>query len=90
MFAKNLYGRTEDADRAIIDRVVEIAGKRGVSPAQVALAWHFAKGIEAPIVGATKAQHLADAVAAVSLKLSDEEVKALEEPYVPHVVAGHT
>jgi aryl-alcohol dehydrogenase-like predicted oxidoreductase len=88
-FRKNLYKKTADADRAIIDRVGEIAAAHGVSRAQVALAWMLTKPyITSPIIGATKPQHLEDAVAAVSLELSVEEIKQLEEPYVPHAVAG--
>jgi 1-deoxyxylulose-5-phosphate synthase len=88
-FGKSMYSKTEEADRKVIDRVVEIAGKRGVPPAQVALAWMLGKSvITAPIVGATKPHHLADAVAALAVKLSPEEVSALEEPYTPHPVLG--
>ena len=84
-----MYSKTEEADRKDIDRVVEIAGKRGVPPAQVALAWMLGKSvITAPIVGATKPHHLPDAVAALNVKLSPEEVSALEEPYTPHPVLG--
>jgi aryl-alcohol dehydrogenase-like predicted oxidoreductase len=69
--------------------VGEIAEKRGVPRAQIALAWLLGKPVvTAPIVGATKQQHLDDAVAALALKLSPEEVVALEEPYVPHPVVG--
>ncbi|HVM62769.1 MAG TPA: aldo/keto reductase [Verrucomicrobiae bacterium] len=90
-FAKTLYGNTEDADKITVDRVTDIAKKRGVPQAQVALAWMLSKPfITAPIIGATKPQHLDDAVAAVSLKLSPEEIKSLEEPYVPHPIAGHS
>ena len=88
-FGKSMYSKTEEADRKVIDRVVEIAGKRGVPPAQVALAWMLGKSvITAPIVGATKPHHLDDAVAALAVKLSPEEVSALEEPYTPHPVLG--
>ena len=88
-FGKSLYERTRDADRAVVEAVQKIASARGIPAAQVALAWHLQKpGITAPIVGATKPQHLEDAVAAVSVKLSDEEIKAVEEPYAPHPVAG--
>ncbi|HEY4805590.1 MAG TPA: aldo/keto reductase [Paraburkholderia sp.] len=87
-FGKTLYGA--DADKAIIDAVATIARARDVSRAQVALAWLLQKpGITSPIVGASKPQHLEDAVAALSLKLTDEEVKTLEAPYLPHVIAGH-
>jgi 1-deoxyxylulose-5-phosphate synthase len=88
-FGRSLYAQTEDADRRIVERVGEIAASRGVPRAQVALAWVLQKSvISAPIVGATKAQHLDDAVAALSLKLSADEVKQLEELYVPHAVTG--
>jgi 1-deoxyxylulose-5-phosphate synthase len=87
-FGKTLYGA--DADRAIIEAVATIARARNVSRAQVALAWLLQKpGITSPIIGASKPQHLEDAVAALSLKLTAEEVKALEAPYLPHVIAGH-
>ncbi len=86
---KNLYDTTEDADRAVVARVEEVARERGVPMAQVALAWVVQKGgVTAPIVGASKPHHLEDAVAALSLSLSDEEIKRLEEPYVSHAVAG--
>ncbi len=88
-FQKFLYAGTEDADRKVVDRLGEIAGKRGVPRAQVALAWLLAKpAVTSPIVGATKPHHLNDAVAALSLKLTEDELKALEEPYIPHPVAG--
>jgi len=88
-FAKTLYARTAEADKRVVDRLGEVAEARGVSRAQVALAWILTKlTITAPIVGATKLQHIEDAVAAVTLKLTPEEVKALEEPYVPHAVLG--
>ncbi len=71
------------------DRVTEIAQERGLPNAQIALAWMLSKSvITAPIVGASKPGHLEDAVAAVSVKLSDEEIKRLEEPYQPHPVLG--
>jgi aryl-alcohol dehydrogenase-like predicted oxidoreductase len=88
-FGKTLYGGFEASDRAVIDHVGEIAEARGVPRAQVALAWLLSKpGVTAPIVGASKPAHLDDAVAALELKLSAEEVARLEEPYVPHAVAG--
>jgi len=84
-FGKNLYAKTVDLDRPIIDRVNEFAGKRGVPPSHIALAWLFHKPVvTSPIVGATKPHHLEDAVAGLSLKLSDEEIKWLEELYQPH------
>jgi 1-deoxyxylulose-5-phosphate synthase len=85
-----LYTKTEESDRKVVERVAEIAAERGVPRAQAALAWLLAKpGVTAPIVGATKPAHLADALAATSLRLSCEEIARLEEPYVPHEVAGH-
>jgi aryl-alcohol dehydrogenase-like predicted oxidoreductase len=88
-FGKTLYARTEEADRKVIDRVGEISAARGVSRAQVALAWLLQKPVvTSPIVGATRPHHLEDAVAALAVKLSAEEVAALEEPYVAHPVAG--
>lgn len=88
-FGNMMYSRTENDDKRVVDRLAEIAKNRGVSQAQMALAWLLAKpAVTAPIVGATKPHHLDDAVAAVYLKLTPEEVKALEEPYAPHPVLG--
>jgi aryl-alcohol dehydrogenase (NADP+) len=88
-FGTYLYRKTVEADRAVIDRVGEIAAERGVSRGQIALAWHFTKPVvTAPIVGATKIAQLDDAIAAVELTLSADEVKRLEEPYAPHPVVG--
>ncbi|AMH43727.1 MULTISPECIES: aldo/keto reductase [Burkholderiaceae] len=88
-FGRTLYAATEEADRQIVERVSEIATKRGVPRAQVALAWVLQKKpVTAPIVGATKLHHLSDAVAAVSLKLTTDEIQLLEERYVPHAVTG--
>ncbi len=86
-FGKTLY---RDEDRVIVDRVAEIAAARGVSRAQVALAWvsrHPA--VDSPIVGATKLAHLDDAIASLDVTLDDDEVRRLEEPYEPHRPAGH-
>jgi aryl-alcohol dehydrogenase (NADP+) len=89
-FQRTLYDRTREADEQVVERVARVAGERNVPPAQVALAWLLHQpGMTAPIVGASKPHHLDDAVAAVELKLSVEEIAALEEPYVPHAVAGH-
>ena len=86
-FADEMYG---DADFDVVDVVRELAAERGLAPAQVALAWLLTKpGLTAPIVGATRLQHLDDAVAAVDVKLSDEEVARLESPYQPHRILGH-
>jgi aryl-alcohol dehydrogenase-like predicted oxidoreductase len=88
-FGASLYARTEEADRNVVDRLGLVAERRGVPRAQVALAWMLGRpGITAPIVGASKPHHLQDAVAALSLRLDAEEVASLEEPYVPHAVAG--
>jgi 1-deoxyxylulose-5-phosphate synthase len=85
--SKRLYTKTEEADRRVVERVAEIARKRGVPRAQVALAWILHKpGVTAPIVGASKPHHLEDAVAALAFELSGDEISALEEPYVPHPV----
>jgi aryl-alcohol dehydrogenase-like predicted oxidoreductase len=89
-FGRSLSTVTAELDRPIIDRVAEVAEKHAVPRAQVALAWVARKpGVTAPIVGATKPQHLEDAVAALDLQLSDDEIAWLEEPYVPHPVSGH-
>ena len=85
-----LYAATEEADRRVADAVKHVAAQRGIPRAQVALAWVIQKaGVTAPIIGATKLSHLDDAVAALSVKLTPEEIAQLEAPYVPHAVAGH-
>src|SRR6266850_1331770 len=87
-YAHRLYYR--DTDFCVADRTVELARRRGVKPVQIALAWMMSKPwITAPVVGATSAEHLEEAVAAVGLSLGGEEVSFLEEPYVPHPVLGH-
>jgi 1-deoxyxylulose-5-phosphate synthase len=79
------------ADFDIVDRLTEVASARGVPPAQVALAWLLSRpAVTAPIIGATRQGHISDALAAAELTLTDEEVRLLEEPYVPHPVLGHT
>jgi aryl-alcohol dehydrogenase-like predicted oxidoreductase len=86
-FLDSLY--RPELDFPVIDRAAEIAAECGVSPAQVALAWLLHKpGVTAPILGATKLEHVEDALAAESLSLSDEQIAGLEAPYVPHPVAG--
>ena len=88
-FAHSLYYR--DTDFEVADRVVELAERRGARPAQIALAWMLHQpGITAPIIGASKPHHLQDAIAALDIKLSDEERHYLEEPYQPHPVLGHS
>jgi 1-deoxyxylulose-5-phosphate synthase len=88
-FGKTLYRSMVDSDRKVVERVGEIATARGVPRAQVALAWMLQKSaVTSPIIGATKTNHLEDAVAALSVKLTAEEMTRLEQPYVPHPVAG--
>lgn len=86
--AMGKYDRAETEDLRVIDRVDELAKKYNVSMTQIALAWQWAKGVTAPIVGSTKTSHLDEAVAALSVKLTDEDVNYLEELYVPHEVVG--
>jgi aryl-alcohol dehydrogenase-like predicted oxidoreductase len=89
LYTPTLYRGAEEADRAIVTEVARIAEMRGVSMAQVAMAWLLARpGVTAPIVGASKPHHLEDAVAAVSLKLTADEMASLERPYIPRQVAG--
>ncbi len=87
-YAQQLYYL--DADFKVVDRITEVAKKRGVKNAQIALAWILQqRGITSPIIGASKMQHLEDAVAALEIRLEEEELEALQEPYVPHRVQGH-
>jgi aryl-alcohol dehydrogenase-like predicted oxidoreductase len=88
-FGKTLYHQAEGADRTIIGTVGELAQKHGVSRAQIATAWILQKSaVTAPIIGASKPDHLVDAAGALSVKLAAEDVAALEEPYVPHRIEG--
>ncbi|MFS0638827.1 aldo/keto reductase [Mesobacillus foraminis] len=88
-FGKQLYSATAEADQAVVERVAQLAKERSVPRAQIALAWVLQKQpVTAPIIGATKISHLEDAVAALGITLSLEEVSFLEEPYVPHPVLG--
>lgn len=83
--AKALFNKTEEADRKVAERVAEIAANRGISRAQIALAWLLQKEeVTAPIIGSTKISHLEDAVLAMSVKLTSEEITRLEELYIPH------
>lgn len=86
-YAKFKYGATSAQDAVIIERVAEVAGNRGVSMTEVSLAWLLTK-VTSPVVGATKLHHIEGAAKAVELELSEEEIKYLEEPYVPHPLAG--
>ena len=84
------YESTAESDRQIVERVARLAEKHGVPRAHIALAWLLQKQpVTAPIVGATKTTHLDDAVGALSVKLTEEEVSYLEEPYAPHAIVGH-
>lgn len=88
-FGEGLYNATAAADNAVVARVADVARQLGVPRAQVALAWVASRpGVVAPIVGATRPEHLDDAVAALELTLSAQDVAALEEPYVPHATSG--
>ena len=88
-FGQNLHKDLGDVDRKVVEAVAAVASARGVPRAQVALAWVARKSpVTAPIIGASKAQHLEDAVAALSLQLTPDEIASLEAPYVPHATAG--
>jgi len=88
-FGDSLY--KPDVDFDVIERADEVAAERGVPTARVALAWLLHRpGVTAPIIGATKLEHLQDALAAEQLPLSAEEMERLEEPYRPHAIAGHS
>lgn len=88
-FGNTMYKQTEESDRRVVETLETVAGSRGLPMAQIALAWMLAKPvITAPIVGATKPHHLEDAAAALNVKLTPEEIAALEAPYVPHPVLG--
>lgn len=86
--AMGKYDRMESADLRIVQRVHQLATEKGVSMAQIALAWQWARGVTAPIVGSTKASHLDDAAAALNVHLTDAELASLEAPYVPHPIVG--
>lgn len=88
-FAHSLYYNPSDFE--VVKRVVDLAGRLGVKPAQIALAWLLHKpGVTAPIIGASKMHHLEEAAAALDIRLTDEDIHFLEEPYQPHPVLGHT
>jgi 1-deoxyxylulose-5-phosphate synthase len=89
-YGSTLYVSHAEADRQVVEQVASIAAARGVPKAQVALSWMTHKPfITAPIIGASKPQHLIDAVGALSFKLETEEIRQLEAPYVPHAISGH-
>jgi 1-deoxyxylulose-5-phosphate synthase len=90
-YGNKLYESTVEADRRVVEQVAAIAAARGVTSAQVALAWVAQKPfVTAPIVGASKPQHLSDALAALTLHLEAAEIARLEAPYVPHTIVGHS
>ena len=88
--AKAKYDATAETDRQIVERVAETAEKHGVPRTHIALAWLLqTEPVTAPIIGATKIAHLEEAVGALSVQLTPEDVTYLEEPYVPHRIVGH-
>ena len=88
-FGKVLYKRTEDSDKKIVEALAEVSKTKGIPMAQVAMAWQLSKPtVTSPIVGATKPHHLEDAVTALSVTLSKDEIESLERGYVPHPVGG--
>lgn len=86
--AKGKYDKTQESDMEIVRRVSELAEKKAVTMTQIALAWQFAKGVAAPIIGATKAKYLSDAVGSFDVKLTQQEITYLEEAYIPHNIVG--
>lgn len=86
--AMGKYDHAKEHDMKIVERVAALAERYGVKMQQIALAWHWAKGVASPIVGATKTAYLDDAVGALSVKLTDEDIAWLEEPYIPHKIVG--
>jgi len=82
------YDSTESGDYEIVKRVHQLAQKHEATMTQIALAWQYAKGVTAPIIGPTKAKYITDAVGALDIQLNEEEVKFLEEPYIPHKITG--
>lgn len=86
--AMGKYDRTEEQDMQIVKRVHELAERYGVKMSQIALAWHWAKGVASPIIGATRASYFDDAVRALDVKLTADDIEYLEEPYLPHCIVG--
>jgi aryl-alcohol dehydrogenase-like predicted oxidoreductase len=86
-FAERFF-RPEDFD--VVERVEEVAREKGTTSAQVALAWLLHKGVNAPIIGATKIEHIDEAVGSLDLRLSDDDMRRLEEPYKTHRILGHS
>lgn len=86
--AKGKYDKTQESDMEIVKRVSELAGKKEATMAQIALSWQFAKGVASPIIGATKAKYFDDAAGSFEIQLTQEEIRDLEEAYVPHSIVG--
>lgn len=86
--ARSKYDGTQEQDYEIVKRVHEVAEKHNATMSQIAIAWQYAKGVVSPIIGATKTKYLDDAAKAVELVLTDEDVAALEEFYIPHKIVG--
>lgn len=86
--AEGKYDSTKESDMEIVKRVAELAENKNATMTQITLAWHFAKGVASPIIGATKAKYIEDAAGSFDIKLTDEEIAYIEEPYVPHKVVG--
>ena len=86
--AKEKYDSTKDSDMEIVKRVSELADRKECTMAQIALAWHFAKGVTSPLIGATKGKYFDDAVGSFRISLSTEDIEYLEEPYMPHKIVG--
>lgn len=86
--AKGKYDKTQESDMEIVRRVSELAEKKAVTMTQIALAWQFAKGVAAPVIGATKAKYFDDAVGSFDVKLTQQEITYLEEAYIPHNIVG--
>lgn len=86
--SKGKYDRMEQYDMKIVDRVNELSQKYGCKMSQIAIAWQWAKGVASPIIGATKAEYFDDAAKTLEIKLTDEDIAYLEEPYVPHPIVG--
>lgn len=88
--ARSKYDATAETDQQVVERVAEVSEKYGVPRVHIALAWLLQKEpVTAPIIGATKLSHLEDAVGALSVRLTPEDVAYLEAPYVPHLIVGH-
>ena len=82
------YDRTEEQDMLIVERVAELADRYGVKMQQIALAWHWAKGVASPLIGVRKAKYFDDAVDAFGVKLTEDDIAYIEEPYLPHRIVG--